>query len=108
MVGEHAGKPEIERAARVLLDRAREVIPRFPGAELLDQCRFRVGIRAMPADGQSVVGPILGVDGLVLAMTHSGITLAPVLARLIAGFVATGDWPDQLQPFSFDRFQAVI
>ena len=62
----------------------------------------------MPADGQSVIGPILGVDGLILVMTHSGITLAPALAGLIADHVASGDWPRELEPFSFDRFQAVV
>lgn len=108
MVGEHSGDAELERAARVLLDRAGAVIPKFPGAEILDRCRLKLGIRAMPADGQSVIGPILGVDGLILVMTHSGITLAPALAGLIADHVASGDWPRELEPFSFDRFQAVV
>lgn len=108
MVGERSSQQEIERAASVLLERAREVIPMFPGAEILDRCQLKVGIRALPADGQSVIGPILGVDGLILAMTHSGVTLAPALAKLVGGYVASGEWPSVLDPFSFDRFQAVV
>ncbi|MGI9388306.1 MAG: NAD(P)/FAD-dependent oxidoreductase, partial [Methyloligellaceae bacterium] len=106
MVTEESNDEEVRRAAAVLLERTREVIPVFPGAEILDKCTLKVGMRALPQDGNSVIGPILGVEGLILAMTHSGITLAPGLAKIVAEFVENGKWPSVLLPFSFDRFQA--
>ena len=41
---------------------------------------YRVCVRPMPADGRSIVGPLPGADGLYVAVTHSGVTLAAHLA----------------------------
>jgi len=104
MVSEGMDEADIRHVAGLLLEKARGILPEFPGREILDECVSKVGIRALPADGQSVIGPILGVDGLVLAMTHSGVTLAHIVAKRISAFVETGEWPEDLAPFSFDRF----
>jgi glycine/D-amino acid oxidase-like deaminating enzyme len=58
----------------------------------------------MPADRLPIVGPVPGLDGLYLAVTHSGVTLAPVLGRLIADEIATGDQAWLLAPFRPARF----
>jgi glycine/D-amino acid oxidase-like deaminating enzyme len=66
----------------------------------------RVGIRPLPVDGLSVVGRIPGASGLYVAVTHSGITLGPLLGELIAEEVLHDRELARLGPFRPDRFQA--
>ncbi|MET3812569.1 FAD-binding oxidoreductase [Arthrobacter sp. UYEF3] len=40
---------------------------------------LRVGERAMPADGRSIIGAVPSASWLYLVATHSGVTLAPFL-----------------------------
>ena len=67
--------------------------------------RVRVGRRAMPADGRTVAG-LADRDGrfYVLA-THSGITLAPLLAELATQELYGAD-AAMLRDFRPDRFTA--
>ena len=51
---------------------------------------YRVCVRPMPADGQSIVGWLPGSGGVYMAVTHSGVTLGAHLARLIAAEVTSG------------------
>ena len=60
----------------------------------------------MPADGQSIVGRLPGAPGLYVAVTHSGVTLAAHLSRLIATELTTGTPPPDLAPYRPDRFLA--
>lgn len=50
--------------------------------------RIMVGQRAMPADGQTVVGPVPDRPGVYVVATHSGVTLAPVLGEGVAKEIA--------------------
>jgi glycine/D-amino acid oxidase-like deaminating enzyme len=43
-----------------------------------------VGIRPVPADGVSIVGPLPGTPGVYVAVVWPGIQLAPIVGRLIA------------------------
>ena len=83
-----------------LLRRAGAVVRGLRGATLE---ALRVGMRPMPVDGRSVSGWAPGVDGLYLAVTHSGVTLAPVLGELAAREVAGGTDEPMLRPFRPDR-----
>ena len=56
----------------------------FRGAGGLRPRAVRVGVRPVPADGAPIVGPVPGVPGLYLAVMHSGVTLAPLVGRLVA------------------------
>lgn len=85
---------------RDLLHRARAIAPALAGVALEST---RLCWRPMPADGLSAVGPLAGLPGYYLALTHSGVTLAPVLSRLIAEEVTTGAAPAALLPFRPDR-----
>ncbi len=55
------------------------------------------GLRPMSADGLPMVGPLTGVDGVVVATGHGmlGLTLGPVTGRLVADWVL-GDGPEPL------------
>lgn len=63
----------------------------------------RVGWRPMPADGFSAVGPLAGIEGYYLVFTHSGVTLAPILGKLVAEEITSGRSSPMLAPFRPDR-----
>jgi hypothetical protein len=74
------------------------VLDRLLGqAQLL---RWWLAYRAMPADRLAIVGSLPWLDPLYLAVSHSGVTVAPVLGRLVAREVADG----LLAPFRPGRF----
>ncbi|MEV4333654.1 FAD-binding oxidoreductase [Streptomyces sp. NPDC049597] len=65
--------------------------------------RIRVGQRAMPADGVTVAGFTDPAERIYAVATHSGITLAPLLADLVAAEVH-GEESPLLAPFRPGRF----
>jgi glycine/D-amino acid oxidase-like deaminating enzyme len=67
----------------------------------------RIGIRAIPADGVSAVGPMPGVDGYYVVVTHSGVTLSPFLAHAVARELVLGAVEPRLEPFRPGRFLAL-
>lgn len=60
-----------------------------------------VGLRALPADGLPVVGPV--PNGYVV-VTHSGVTLAPLLAELVARELCDDKEEPRLAPYRPGRF----
>ncbi|RSM51873.1 FAD-binding oxidoreductase [Amycolatopsis sp. WAC 01376] len=68
---------------------------------------FRVAIRSMPADGHTIAGYPLESARIYFLVTHSGITLAPVLARLAAAEIVTDTAQDALAAFRPARFVGV-
>ena len=99
------GSPQMmQRAARELLERTRSLIPRFEGAALLERCRLGVGVRAVPADGQSIAGPMPGAEGLHVVVTHSGVTLSLEIGELMAETIDSGRVASALAGFQLDRF----
>lgn len=107
MIAEDGSLESQRAAARILLDRAAERLPGFAGAALLDDCRLAIGVRPYPADGVSLAGPLPGAAGLYVIATHSGITLAPALGRLIAETISTGRTPEALAPFRLERIEGL-
>ena len=89
-------------AAR-LLERAARVFPPARGVRLVDS---RIGVRPMPADGHTIAGRIAGMSNAWVLATHSGVTLGPLLGRLIAGEIAGGAPSAALAPFRPERFAA--
>jgi len=84
-----------------LLERGRRVLPALEGAEVIEA---RFGLRPVPADGHSCVGTLSGVPGYYEAVTHSGITLGPIVGRLLAREILTGEVDPLIAPFRPDRF----
>ena len=81
-----AGSPEAAAPAAA----ARLVETVRPFVRYMDDARVdsaAIGIRPIPADGVSVAGWVPAVDGLYVIVTHSGVTLAPILAELATGEV---------------------
>ena len=84
--------------AEQVLDAARRhvVVP-----EALGVTRAVVGLRALTADLLPAVGPLS--DRTYVAVTHSGITLAPALGELVAAEVLGRGEEPLLAPFRPDR-----
>ena len=97
----HAPEAELRRLAGQLLERARRTV------RGLDQARVvaaRVCVRPLPADELSIVGRLPGAEWLYVAVTHSGVTLAAHLSRLIAAELITGTEAAGLTPYRPARF----
>lgn len=92
------------QAINILLQRVQQLIPEFAGVDIIDQCHAVIGMRAVPSDEHSIAGPMLAAEGLYIVLTHSGISLAPILGKLIADCIDSNMLPNQLRPFSLDRF----
>ena len=97
----HTPDAELRRWAAELLQRARRV---SRGLEEAEVTGYRVCVRPMPADGESVVGWLPGADRVYVAVTHSGVTLGAHLGRLVAAEVAGGAELPELAPYRPDRF----
>ena len=106
-ISEDGSQDSVKRTAFDLLERVRHIIPGFKGGELLEHCRLGIGMRPVPTDGMSIAGPMPSATGLHLAVTHSGITLAPALGSLIADTIETGSLAPRLAPFGLGRFQTI-
>jgi glycine/D-amino acid oxidase-like deaminating enzyme len=87
------------RTAEALLDVIRAGLK---GGEALRMGGYTIGHRPVPKDGLPIVGPVL--PGLHLAVTHSGVTLAPVIGRVVAEEVLRGRRDPLIAPFGLDRF----
>lgn len=83
-----------------VMERARKILPDLRDVPVE---AVRVGTRAMPKDGISIVGFEPSVVGLYTVVTHSGITLAARLALLVTEDLITGDCPE-LAPYRPSRF----
>jgi glycine/D-amino acid oxidase-like deaminating enzyme len=84
-----------------LLERARLVLPALEDAEVVEA---RFGMRPVPADGHSCVGALSGIPGYYEAVTHSGVTLGPLIGRLLAREILTSEVDPLIAPFRADRF----
>jgi glycine/D-amino acid oxidase-like deaminating enzyme len=89
------------READKLVAIAAQVVPSIGKARAE---AVRIGVRALPADGKPAIGPIGGLEGYYVAVTHSGVTLAPFLGQLIADEILTASERSELATFRPDRF----
>ena len=79
----------------------------LPAVEDLSIAEMWTGFRPGSRDDAPVLGPVPGVDGLVLATGHhrNGILLTPLTADCVAAFVLTGRVDPRIAGFGIDRFQ---
>lgn len=76
------------------------------GADDLALDFHTLGWRPLPADRFPVVGRPEGLNGLYIAVTHSGITLAPAIGQFAAAEILTGTRDPLLAPYGFRRMHA--
>jgi glycine/D-amino acid oxidase-like deaminating enzyme len=90
---------ETGRAPRQVIDQvarlAARVVPALAGAKVTD---VSVGHRPIPLDGRPLIGRASDISGYYEAVTHSGITLGPILARALTAEILR----DQIDPLVSD------
>jgi glycine/D-amino acid oxidase-like deaminating enzyme len=90
-----------EKAAAELFAKLKSFLK---GGDELEMDFFTVGYRPTPRDGFPIVGAVNDVGGLYLAVTHSGITLAPALGLFAAREILHGQQEPLLAPYRLSRF----
>ena len=68
--------------------------------------RLTLGFRPMPLDELPVVGALPGTPDIHVVVTHSGVTLAPILGRYVAEEVLNATRVEALAPYRPERFAA--
>jgi glycine/D-amino acid oxidase-like deaminating enzyme len=91
----HTPEAELHHLADELLNRARRTVRGLDEARVV---AAQVCVRPLPADEQSIVGRLPGAEWLYVAVTHSGVTLAAHLSRLIAADLMPGAPGTDLTP----------
>ena len=96
------GEGDSQAHADDLLARACRYLPGLSGAQAVP---VPVGWRPMPLDGYPVLGFASEAPNLYVALTHSGVTLAPALSQLAAQEICDGTPADAvLGPYRPQRF----
>lgn len=95
---------EPAEAARALLGTLQGMLR---SGEALSLDSHALAQRPIPEDGHPIVGPVEGIDGLYVAVTHSGVTLAAALGRFVAQEIVGGERAALLAPYAIDRFRRV-
>jgi glycine/D-amino acid oxidase-like deaminating enzyme len=88
---------------RLLHESARHVVPELGDSRIV---QTRVANRPIPADGYPSVGAVPSVPGYYEAVSHSGITLGPVIGRLLASEILSGKSDEMLADFRPERFHS--
>lgn len=90
--------------AQEILRRATEILPDLEGSKVES---LRVGTRSIPLDGFPVIGPVSTLEGLYVAATHSGVTMGPLIGRIVAKEILSGAVDDRILGFRPDRLLTV-
>lgn len=91
-----------------LLAQVQRALPHFSDARVK---RVTVENRPIPEDRLPIVGPMPGMPSLYLATTHAGVTLAPILAKMVTQEILE-DRPalhlERCRPGRFQRHHAEL
>ena len=83
--------------------RASRILPALKGVPYE---AVRLGVRAMPVDGLPIVGPYPGLASLYVVCSHSGVTLGPLLGRIVADEIVRSRVDERIMPFRSERLLA--
>jgi glycine/D-amino acid oxidase-like deaminating enzyme len=78
----------------------------MPAAKSAILDRLTLGFRPMPTDGFPVVGAVPGSSGIYVVVTHSGVTLAPILGQSVTREIVQNELVDWLAPYRPGRFKS--
>ncbi|MCX4908979.1 FAD-binding oxidoreductase [Streptomyces sp. NBC_00878] len=86
---------------------ARRFSALLPNPGRAPEIDLRIGLRSLPADGRTVAGYASPQSRVYCLVSHSGVTLAPVLGRLVATEITTDQEQGLLGAFRPTRFAGV-
>lgn len=98
---ESLARDDSQRHADELLSRAIQFAPSLQGTTAIP---VPVGERPMPMDELPVLGFASQAPNVYIALTHSGVTLAPLIAELATIEIIEGTKVDSLDQYRADRF----
>jgi glycine/D-amino acid oxidase-like deaminating enzyme len=87
--------------ARALFDAMKSMLK---DADALEYDSYTLGFRPTPLDGFPVLGRPKDIGNLYVAVTHSGVTLAPAVGLFTAREILEGVRDPLLRPYGADRF----
>jgi glycine/D-amino acid oxidase-like deaminating enzyme len=93
----HGSREVIEQVGQL----AAGVVPKLAGASVAD---VRVGHRPMPFDGRPLIGRVGDIRGYYEAVTHSGITLGPIIGRALTAEILYDQIDPLVSSFRASRF----
>ena len=103
--GEEFDRRPTATARLELMQRAIDVFPDLEHAELVQQL---AGSRPLSPDGNPIIGPVPGLEGVFLATGHTtkGIHLGPITGRIITDYIRRGSTKvvSDMSQFLPDRF----
>ena len=82
---------------------ARSVILKAPALQDLLVIRSYSGLRPMPFDGYPLLDRLPGLDNVYVAVGHSAIANAQIIAKSVAEWIAEGKPSTDLSDFSLTR-----
>jgi sarcosine oxidase subunit beta len=84
-----------------IAQRAIELVPEVRNKNII---RAYSGVRNIPDDGLPILGFVGEVQGWINAVLHVGVTLAPVVGKLIAELIQEGRSSLDIGEFGLSRF----
>ncbi|KAF4338894.1 Opine oxidase subunit B [Fusarium beomiforme] len=88
-----------EQTAREVFSKLRETL----GGRKIEFDSYTVGYKPTPKDGLPIIGPT-GVEGVSIAVMHSGVTNAAIVGELLSKQITGGEVDPALDYFRLDRF----
>jgi glycine/D-amino acid oxidase-like deaminating enzyme len=105
IAGSDFGGSPIDRGpmavAAELMDQIRSTVR---GAEEISMARYSIGYRPTPKDTLPIVGSVPAIEGLYVAVMHSGITNAPAIGAYAADEILHGRRNELIKPYGIERF----
>jgi len=92
----------VPQPAQSALDGAR---PYLDGIDDVVVATVQIGVRPLAIDHLPVIGWVPGVPGVYVAMTHSGVTLGPLISRIVAQEVVDDVRDPLVRYFGPERFE---
>ncbi|MGZ9724166.1 NAD(P)/FAD-dependent oxidoreductase [Rhizobium miluonense] len=90
-----------EAGARQIAALVENVLPTVGGVKIT---AIRISVRPYPADGMPVFGPLPGIEGYHVAVTHSGISLSPLIGQAAVEEILYGRTSKDFELFRPTRF----
>jgi glycine/D-amino acid oxidase-like deaminating enzyme len=105
VAADYQGEVDERDLQRVGEQMLRRLVSTFHDADDVRLDSVRLGVRPVPVDGLPIIGPVPGVGGAYVAVMHSGVTLAPAVASLVAAEVVGEVRAPELAGLRPDRFR---